>query len=84
MGNFVRERDGLRAYTTGPVLPGTQRAQVPNNEVLGFRVIVMIVHALGKYMITRYSDASGFRLYSLPKGVEVCERAKSSYARESR
>ena len=34
----------------------TQRVQVPNNEVLGIGVIVMIVQVLGKYMIIRYLD----------------------------
>ena len=32
------------------------RVQVPNNVVLGFWVIVIIVQVLGKYMIIRYLD----------------------------
>ena len=34
----------------------SQRVQVPNNWVLGFFVIVIIVQVLGKYMIIRYLD----------------------------
>ena len=34
----------------------TQRVQVPNNQVLGFWVMVFIVQALGKYMIIGYLD----------------------------
>ena len=34
----------------------TQRVQVPNNLVLGFWVIVIIVQVLGKYMIIGYLD----------------------------
>ena len=34
----------------------TLRVHVPNNQVLGTRVIVLIVQALGKYMIMRYLD----------------------------
>ena len=34
----------------------TLRVHVPNNWVLGFWVIVIIVQALGKYMIIRYLD----------------------------
>ena len=34
---------------------------MPNNYVLGFAVIVIIVLALGKYMIIRYLDPSGYR-----------------------
>ena len=33
-----------------------QGVQVPNNWVLGFWVIVIIVQVLGKYMIIRYLD----------------------------
>ena len=33
-----------------------QRVHVPNNEVLGFWVIVIIVQVLGKYMIIMYLD----------------------------
>ena len=33
-----------------------QRVQVSNNQVLGFRVIVLIIQAWGKCMITRYLD----------------------------
>ena len=32
------------------------RVQVPNNQVLGFWVTVVIVLVLGKYMIIRYLD----------------------------
>ena len=32
------------------------RVHVPNNLVLGFWVIVIIVQVLGKYMIIRYLD----------------------------
>ena len=32
------------------------RVQVPNNWVLGFWVIVIIVQVLGKFMIIRYLD----------------------------
>ena len=32
------------------------RVQAPNNQVLGFRVIVMIVQVLGKCMIIRCLD----------------------------
>ena len=39
--------------------PRTQRVQVPNNLVLGFWVIVVIVLDLGKYMIIRYLDLQG-------------------------
>ena len=34
----------------------TRRVQVPNNWVLGFWAIGMIVQVLGKYMIIRYLD----------------------------
>ena len=34
----------------------TQRVQVPNNLVLGFWVIVILVQGLGKYVIIRYLD----------------------------
>ena len=34
----------------------TQRVQVPNNWVLGFWVIVIIVQVLGRYMIIGYLD----------------------------
>ena len=37
----------------------SQRVQVPNNLVFGFRVIVILVQVLGKYMITRYLDPLG-------------------------
>ena len=37
------------------------RVQVPNNQVLDFRVIVMMVQVLGKYMIIRYLDPKGLR-----------------------
>ena len=30
--------------------------QVPNNQVPGFGVIVIIVQVMGKYMISRYLD----------------------------
>ena len=36
---------GFRAYV-----------QVPNNQVPGFRVIVILVQVWGKYMIIRYLD----------------------------
>ena len=36
--------------------PVTQRVQVPNNSVLGFWVIVIVVQVLGKYMIIKYLD----------------------------
>ena len=32
------------------------RVQVPNNWVLGFWVIVIMVQVLGKYMIIKYLD----------------------------
>ena len=32
------------------------RVQVPNNQVLRYWVIAIIVQALGKYMIIRYLD----------------------------
>ena len=34
----------------------SQRVHVPNNWVLGFSVIVIIVQVLGKSMIIRYLD----------------------------
>ena len=34
----------------------SQRVQVPNNLVLGFWVIVILVQGLGKYVIIRYLD----------------------------
>ena len=34
----------------------SQRVHVPNNLVPGFWVIVIIVQALGEYMIIRYLD----------------------------
>ena len=34
----------------------TQRVQVPNIELLGFRVIIIIVQVLGKYMMVGYLD----------------------------
>ena len=34
----------------------TQRVQGPNNLVLGFREIILLVLVLGKYMIIRYLD----------------------------
>ena len=34
----------------------SQRVQVPNNEVLRFRVIVIMIQILGKYTVTRYLD----------------------------
>ena len=33
------------------------RVQVPNNLILGFWVIVIVVQILGKYMILRYLDS---------------------------
>ena len=53
-----------RFATSGGMKPGgtgvlTQRVHVPNNEVLGFWVIVVIVQVLGKYMIIRYLDPEG-------------------------
>ena len=33
---------------------------MPNNEVLGFRVIVIIMQVLGKYMITGGLDPSDY------------------------
>ena len=41
--------------------PLTQRVQVPNNWVLEFWVIGIVVQALGKYMIIRYLDPQGNR-----------------------
>ena len=43
----------------GDLQPQIQRVQVPNNWVLGFWVIVIIVQVLGKYMIFRYLDPLG-------------------------
>ena len=37
----------------------TQRVQVPNNQVLGVRITVIIVLVLGKYMIVEYLDPLG-------------------------
>ena len=37
----------------------TQRVQVPNNQVLGVRITVIIVLVLGKYMIIEYLDPLG-------------------------
>ena len=37
----------------------TQRVHVPNNLVLGFWVMVVIVQVLGRYMIIRYLDHQG-------------------------
>ena len=34
----------------------SQRVHVPNNKLLGFRVIAIQVHFWGKYMIIRYLD----------------------------
>ena len=34
----------------------TQRVHLPNNWVLGFRVIVFVVQVLDKYIIIRYLD----------------------------
>ena len=42
--------------TAGAEIDGTLRVQVPNNEVLGFWVIMILVQVLGKYMIFRYLD----------------------------
>ena len=42
--------------------PYSQRVQVPNDYVLGFRIIVVIVQVLGKYMIIWYSDPFGFAI----------------------
>ena len=39
-----------------------QRVHVPNNSVLGSRVIVIIVQVLGKYMIIRHLDPEGKRM----------------------
>ena len=33
-----------------------QRVHVPNNQVLGFWVFIILVQVLGKYMIIRYLD----------------------------
>ena len=33
-----------------------QRVQLPNNEVLGIRVVVILVQVLGKHMIIGYLD----------------------------
>ena len=41
----------LLGYTYIP-----QRVRVPNNWLLGIRVIVIIVQVLGKYMIIGYLD----------------------------
>ena len=37
----------------------TLRVQVPKNQVLGFGMIVILVSALGKYMIIGYLDPKG-------------------------
>ena len=37
----------------------SQRVQVPNNWVLGFRVVAIVVQVLGEYMIIRYLDFWG-------------------------
>ena len=37
----------------------TLRVHVPNNEVLGFWVVVIIVQVLGKYMIIEYLHPQG-------------------------
>ena len=44
------------ALIPSDLLSFTLRVQVPNNEVLGIWVIVIIVQVLGKYMIIRYLD----------------------------
>ena len=36
--------------------------QVPNNQVLGIWVIVLVVQVLGKYMTIGYLDPQGLRL----------------------
>ena len=48
-------------YQEGPgtSIP-TLRVHVPNNWVLGFWVIVIIVQVLGKYMIIGYLDPYGY------------------------
>ena len=52
-----------------------QRVQVPNDEVLGFWVVVLLAQALGKYMIIRYLDPwgsqtcrSGMSMAKIPNG----------------
>ena len=66
----------LRAHMSS-VFVGAQRVHAPNNQLLGFWVIVIMVQALGKHMIIRYLDPQGWldpvRLSSLyevlyPKG----------------
>ena len=49
----VREGCHHRCRTTSSTL---QRVQVPNNQVLGFGLVVIVVQALGKYMIIGYLD----------------------------
>ena len=40
------------------------RVHVPNNYVLGFWVIVIVVLVLGKYVIIRYLDPQGLKRLS--------------------
>ena len=42
----------------------TQRVRVPNNLVLGFWVIVIIIQVLGKYMVISYLDPEVKGLYT--------------------
>ena len=46
-------------YLRNPGSAIPQRVHVPNNQVLGFWVIVIVVQVLGKYMIIRYLDPKG-------------------------
>ena len=51
-----RERESLDMILLVPKLCSTliQRVQVPSNQVLGFRVIGILVQVLSKYMIIMY------------------------------
>ena len=45
-----------RGRTSSCIVCLAQRVHVPNNLVLGFWVIVILIQVLGKYMIIRYLD----------------------------
>ena len=52
----------IRIRPALPLISFPQRVQVPNNLVLGFWAIVIIMQVLGEYMIIRYLDPQGLIL----------------------
>ena len=56
----------------------TQRVQVPNNQVLGFGEIGILVQILGRYMVILYLDPKGYMLAS-PGSWHRVESARTTW-----